>query len=99
MCSQNVMSTFTEVTTSLLAVILFCRQQIDLKQKVVTCNSVDWLSADGQFTKLNLIGGVDISFPKNDKDHACACLVILTFPDLKVSESNFIFNSKKPQIT
>lgn len=44
------------------------------------------VSADEPFNALNLIGGVDISFPKGDADHACACLVVLNFPDLEVRE-------------
>ena len=41
------------------------------------CNFVD---------KVKLIGGVDISFPsvKNDLIHAVVCLVVLSYPDLKV---------------
>ena len=35
-------------------------------------------------SNLNLIGGVDISFVKDDPDHACACLVVLSFPKLEV---------------
>lgn len=41
-------------------------------------------STEDPFSNLNLIGGVDISFPKEDPDHACACLVVLTFPELEV---------------
>ena len=41
-------------------------------------------STEDPFSNLNLIGGVDISFPKGDADHACACLVVLTFPELEV---------------
>ena len=46
---------------------------------------VNWgVLNDEPFSELNLIGGVDISFPKGDGNHACACLVVLTFPDLEV---------------
>ena len=41
-------------------------------------------STNNPFSNLNLIGGVDISFDKDDPDHACACLVVLSFPELKV---------------
>lgn len=38
------------------------------------------------FTDLKYVAGVDISFPKdkNDLIHACACLVILTYPELEI---------------
>ena len=46
---------------------------------------VSWgLSGDEPFGTLKLIGGVDISFPKGDADHACACFVVLNLPDLEV---------------
>lgn len=51
----------------------------------MTEDCVSWgLSSDEPFGMLKLIGGVDISFPKEDADHACACLVVLDFPDLEV---------------
>ena len=65
--------------------ISISREQIELKKKLVTEDCVSWgLSGDEPFAKLRLIGGVDISFPKGDADHACACLVVLNFPDLEV---------------
>ena len=61
------------------------REQTQLKTKLVTEDCINWgVSADKPFSTLNLIGGVDISFPKGDADHACACLVVLNFPDLEV---------------
>ena len=63
----------------------FFREQIELKKKLVTEDCINWgVSSDEPFSALNLIGGVDISFPKGDADHACACLIVLSFPDLKV---------------
>lgn len=51
----------------------------------MTEDCINWgVSSDEPFSELNLIGGVDISFPKGDADHACACLIVLSFPDLKV---------------
>ena len=41
-------------------------------------------STNNPFSNLNLVGGVDISFVKDDPDHACACLVVLSFPELEV---------------
>lgn len=60
------------------------REQIELKKKLETDDCINWgVSSDEPFSELNLIGGVDISFPKGDADHACACLIVLSFPDLK----------------
>lgn len=62
-----------------------CREQIELKKKLVIEDCVKWGdSNEDPFNNLNLIGGVDISFPKEDSDHACTCLVVLTFPELEV---------------
>ena len=33
---------------------------------------------------ITYIGGVDISFYKDNPNIACACLIILSFPDLKI---------------
>ncbi|KAJ7378297.1 hypothetical protein OS493_023544 [Desmophyllum pertusum] len=61
------------------------REQIELKKKLVSEDCVNWgVSTEEPFSNLNLIGGVDISFPKGDADHACACLVVLNFPELEV---------------
>ena len=64
---------------------LFFREQIELKKKLVAEDCINWgvLSRE-PFSELNLIGGVDISFPKGDGNHACSCLVVLSFPDLEV---------------
>ena len=37
-----------------------------------------------QFVNLKLLGGVDISFDKDNPDKACAIIVILSYPDLQV---------------
>lgn len=61
------------------------REQIELKEKLVCKDCIIWgESTNNPFSNLNLIGGVDISFDKDDPDHACACLVVLSFPELKV---------------
>lgn len=33
---------------------------------------------------ISRVGGVDISFSQDDENVACACFVVLSFPDLKV---------------
>lgn len=61
------------------------REQIELKEKLVCKDCIIWgESTNNPFSNLNLIGGVDISFVKDDPDHACACLVVLSFPKLEV---------------
>lgn len=61
------------------------REQIELKEKLVRKDCIIWgESTNNPFSNLNLIGGVDISFVKDDPDHACACLVVLSFPELEV---------------
>ena len=67
--------------------IWFCifREQIELKKKLVCNDCIIWgESTSNPFSNLSVIGGVDISFVKDDPDHACACLVVLSFPKLEV---------------
>lgn len=40
---------------------------------------------DPTFTGLQRVGGVDVSFVKGDSSQACASLVVLSYPDLKVT--------------
>ncbi|XP_048576306.1 endonuclease V isoform X2 [Nematostella vectensis] len=66
------------------------REQLTLKEKLVTIDKVKWKlkldddDNDDNDERLTLIGGVDISFPKGDDVHACACLVIISYPGLEV---------------
>eukprot|EP01104_Vermistella_antarctica_P008839 TRINITY_DN2250_c0_g1_i2.p1 TRINITY_DN2250_c0_g1~~TRINITY_DN2250_c0_g1_i2.p1 ORF type:complete len:273 (-),score=41.00 TRINITY_DN2250_c0_g1_i2:96-914(-) len=59
--------------------------QLDLKKKLVQKDSFEWKvpSGDGD-SDLRLIGGVDISFVKGNPVDACACLVVVSYPDLEV---------------
>ncbi|KAG2187878.1 hypothetical protein INT44_000628 [Umbelopsis vinacea] len=45
------------------------------------------LNNDVTLAQLKYVGGVDLSFPLNDSDHAVACVVVLEFPSLKVIHS------------
>lgn len=47
------------------------------------------LTNDISLAQLNFVGGVDLSFPLDDTDHAVACLVVLEFPSLKLVHSSF----------
>lgn len=60
------------------------RQQCELKKKLITVDVRDWFD-DEKKIRLKYVGGVDISFMKNDKEHACAALVVLSLPKLEVS--------------
>lgn len=61
--------------------ILHCREQLELKKKLVCEDCISWgESTDKPFSNLRLIAGVDMSFVKDDLTHACACLVVLSFP-------------------
>ncbi|XP_078427291.1 endonuclease V-like isoform X3 [Cetorhinus maximus] len=59
------------------------RQQIELKQQMIDHDTEDWQSNEG-FEGLERIGGVDLSYIKGDEVNACASLVVLSYPDLKV---------------
>lgn len=50
------------------------KEQLLLKTQLTT--------TDG-FDKVKYIGGVDISFIKSSNEDACACFVILSYPDMK----------------
>lgn len=47
------------------------------------------LSNDIDIDQLKFIGGVDLSFPLNDKKHAVACLVVLDYPSMTLVHSSF----------
>lgn len=40
---------------------------------------------DPSFSGLQKVGGVDVSFVKGDSVRACASLVVLSYPELKVT--------------
>lgn len=40
---------------------------------------------DPSFSGLQKVGGVDVSFVKGDSVRACATLVVLSYPELKVT--------------
>ena len=70
------------------------REQLQLKRKLITSSCVEWLgnlNKPDRFNQLRLVGGVDVSFQKGDDNHACACLVVLSFPDLKVQLKEFVW--------
>ena len=70
----------------MINLVIYNREQSKLKGQLITADSPDvrsWRAGPNLFSRLHHIGGVDISFVKGT-NKACAMLVILTFPDLKV---------------
>ena len=66
---------------------LWAKEQLDLKQKLSVEDSPEvlaWKEGTDNFRNLRLVGGVDISFIKGDAVNACAMLVILEYPSLKL---------------
>jgi len=61
-------------------------EQNELKKKLITTDKFDFQVDDNEskWKNLSLIGGVDLSFYKNDEEHALASLVVLSYPDLDV---------------
>ncbi|XP_048466620.1 endonuclease V isoform X2 [Rhincodon typus] len=59
------------------------RQQMELKEQMIDHDTEDWQSNE-VFEGLERIGGVDLSYIKGDEVNACASLVVLNYPDLKV---------------
>ncbi|XP_060700453.1 endonuclease V-like isoform X1 [Hemiscyllium ocellatum] len=59
------------------------RQQMKLKEQMIDHDTEDWQSNE-VFEGLERIGGVDLSYIKGDEVNACASLVVLSYPDLKV---------------
>lgn len=64
------------------------REQHNLKQRVVLGDVDDWCktwsSTEKVFTGVTYVGGVDISFVKEDNDIACAALAVVSYPDLSL---------------
>ena len=59
-------------------------EQIELSERISWHD--DQLDFDPEtLNGLKYIGGVDLSFPENDFEHALACLSILSWPSLKVN--------------
>nr|XP_012613260.2 endonuclease V isoform X2 [Microcebus murinus] len=62
---------------------LWTREQARLKACVVDRDTEAW-QGDPAFSGLQRVGGVDVSFVKGDSVSACASLVVLSYPELKV---------------
>lgn len=60
------------------------REQASLKARVVDQDTEAW-QLDPAFSGLQRVGGVDVSFVKDDSGSACASLVVLSYPELEVT--------------
>ncbi|XP_029920054.1 endonuclease V isoform X2 [Myripristis murdjan] len=58
-------------------------EQASLRQQVVEEDTEEW-QRSLNFSGLERVGGVDLSFIKGDDVNACAQLVVLSYPDLEV---------------
>ncbi|XP_018090576.1 endonuclease V isoform X2 [Xenopus laevis] len=58
-------------------------EQMLLKGNLITCNTEAWQSHP-DFFGLQRLGGVDLSYLKEDDTVACASLVVLSYPELEV---------------
>ncbi|XP_042614046.1 endonuclease V-like isoform X4 [Cyprinus carpio] len=59
------------------------REQARLRESVKEEDTEDWQRSP-DFSGLKRVGGVDLSFIKGDDINACAHLVVLTYPHMKV---------------
>lgn len=64
---------------------LWKREQARLKALVVDRDTEAW-QRDPAFSGLQRVGGVDVSFVKDDSVSACASLVVLNYPELEDQE-------------
>ncbi|KYR01708.1 endonuclease V [Tieghemostelium lacteum] len=53
--------------------------QNSLKQQLILTDNVTW-----SLNELRYIGGVDISFVKDNNEDACACLIVLEYPSMNI---------------
>lgn len=66
---------------------IYYREQDELKKRLIEKDSeevVSWRCADNLFQNLRFIGGVDISFDKQNRNRSCAILCVLKYPELEV---------------
>ncbi|XP_052615835.1 endonuclease V isoform X2 [Peromyscus californicus insignis] len=75
------------------------REQARLKALMVDRDTEAW-QRDPTFSGLQRVGGVDVSFVNGDSDRACASLVVLSYPELKVVyEDSHMVRLKAPYVS
>lgn len=72
------------------------REQDRLKKKLIVYDDFPWklpssMELHQGSEMLKYVGGVDMSFSKEDSWVACACLVVLELPSLRVVHHDFSF--------
>lgn len=72
------------VSECLYLLVSRCSEQASLRKQVLEEDTEDW-QREPDFSGLERVGGVDLSFIKGDDVNACAQLVVLSYPDLEVS--------------
>ena len=60
------------------------KEQAKLRDLLQQKDSDDVKMWASDFSKLRYVAGVDISFEKENPNHACATIAVLSFPELKV---------------
>ncbi|XP_058026820.1 endonuclease V isoform X2 [Ahaetulla prasina] len=74
------------------------RQQIQMKEDVIEQDTEEWQS-NFSFTGLERVGGMDLSYLKEDVSCACASLVVLSYPELEVLyEDCYVVTVKAPYV-
>ncbi|CAG2172375.1 unnamed protein product [Oppiella nova] len=67
----------------------FIRLQLELRDKLVVCDTEDWAL---DMNKLELIGGLDISYDKSDSSRGCVtCVVLNAKNDFEIVYKNNTF--------
>jgi len=71
----------------------WAKEQLELKEKLIMNDDFDWSlpseEKNEEKKKMRYIGGVDISFVKENSEDACSSLVVLSFPDFEVVYESF----------
>eukprot|EP01103_Thecamoeba_quadrilineata_P019070 TRINITY_DN7580_c0_g1_i1.p1 TRINITY_DN7580_c0_g1~~TRINITY_DN7580_c0_g1_i1.p1 ORF type:complete len:385 (-),score=49.16 TRINITY_DN7580_c0_g1_i1:60-1214(-) len=60
------------------------RQQREYADDLILTDSFSWTLTPNKTNTLRYIGGLDISFVRDSKIDACACIVICEYPDMNV---------------
>lgn len=63
--------------------LCLAREQARLKTRMVARDTEAW-QRDPTFSGLRRVGGLDVSFVNGESSRACASLVVLSYPQLKV---------------
>lgn len=72
------------MSVCLYLLVSWSSEQASLRQQVLEEDTEDW-QRELDFSGLERVGGVDLSFIKGDNVNACAQLVVLSYPNLEVS--------------